>query len=57
MAYDAHLADRVRELLLDGSNVTEQKMFGALAFLVAGTVAVAANHIDDQHPPRSRTGL
>ncbi|WP_028921027.1 TfoX/Sxy family protein [Pseudonocardia acaciae] len=43
MAYDVHLADRVRELLMDGSPVTEQKMFGGLAFLVAGKMAVAAS--------------
>lgn len=43
MAYDVHLADRVRELLGDGSPVTEQKMFGGLAFLVAGKMAVAAS--------------
>ncbi|QWF83407.1 TfoX/Sxy family protein [Amycolatopsis sp. CA-230715] len=43
MAYDEHLADRVRELLAPGSPVTEQKMFGGLAFLVAGKIAVAAS--------------
>jgi len=43
VAYDVHLADRVRELLVDGSPVTEQKMFGGLAFLVAGKMAVAAS--------------
>jgi len=43
MAYDVHLADRARELLVDGSPVTEQKMFGGLAFLVAGKIAVAAS--------------
>jgi TfoX/Sxy family transcriptional regulator of competence genes len=43
VAYDAHLADRVRELLVDGSPVTEQKMFGGLAFLSAGKIAVAAS--------------
>lgn len=43
MAYDVHLADRVRELLVDGSPVTEQMMFGGLAFLVAGKVAVVAS--------------
>lgn len=43
MAYDADLADRVRELLGDGSPVTEQSMFGGLAFLVAGKIAVAAS--------------
>ena len=44
MAYDAHLADRVRELLVDDSPVTEQKMFGSLAFLITGTMAVAASN-------------
>ncbi|MGH3468362.1 MAG: TfoX/Sxy family protein, partial [Thermocrispum sp.] len=43
MAYDVHLADRVRELLAGASPVTEQKMFGGLAFLVAGKIAVAAS--------------
>jgi TfoX/Sxy family transcriptional regulator of competence genes len=43
VAYDAHLADRVRELLADESLVTEKKMFGGLAFLVARKVAVAAS--------------
>jgi len=43
VAYDVHLADRVRELLVDGSPVSEQKLFGGLAFLVAGKVAVAAS--------------
>lgn len=44
MAYDVHLANRVRELLVDSSPVvTEQTMFGGLAFLVAGKIAVAAS--------------
>jgi TfoX/Sxy family transcriptional regulator of competence genes len=43
MAYDVHLADRVRELLVDRSQVTEQMMFGGLAFLIAGKMAVAAS--------------
>jgi TfoX/Sxy family transcriptional regulator of competence genes len=43
VAYDVHLADRVRELLVEPSPVTEQKMFGGLAFLVAGKIAVAAS--------------
>jgi hypothetical protein len=42
VAYDLHLADRVRELLVDGSPI-EQRMFGGLAFLVAGKIAVAAS--------------
>jgi TfoX/Sxy family transcriptional regulator of competence genes len=43
VAYDLDLADRVRELLVDSSPVTEQKMFGGLAFLIAGKMAVAAS--------------
>jgi hypothetical protein len=41
VAYDVHLADRVRELLVDGSPLTEQLIFGGLAFLVAGKIAIA----------------
>jgi TfoX/Sxy family transcriptional regulator of competence genes len=42
MAYDVDLADRIRELL-SGVAVTEQKMFGGLAFLVGGNMAIAAS--------------
>jgi TfoX/Sxy family transcriptional regulator of competence genes len=43
MAYDEHLADRIRELLAGESGVTEKKMFGGLAFLIKGNMAVAAS--------------
>ncbi len=43
MAYDERLADRVRELLADDVDVSEKKMFGGLAFLVGGNMAVAAS--------------
>ena len=39
MAYDEQLADRVRELLADTPHLTERKMFGGLAFMVAGHMA------------------
>lgn len=42
MAYDEELADRVREVLV-AMPVTEQKMFGGLAFLVDGHMAVAVS--------------
>ena len=42
MAYDEDLADRLRELLSE-ERVTEQKMFGGLAFLVGGNMAIAAS--------------
>lgn len=43
MAYDEVLAGRIRELVGAGQDVTEQKMFGGLAFLVGGNMAVAAS--------------
>ena len=43
MAYDEDLAGRIRELIGDEPGVTEQKMFGGLAFLVGGNMAVAAS--------------
>ncbi|HEV8295706.1 MAG TPA: TfoX/Sxy family protein [Acidimicrobiales bacterium] len=43
MAYDADLADRIRELLAVESYVTEKRMFGGLAFLIQGNMAVAAS--------------
>ncbi len=43
MAYDEDLANRLRELLADEPNVTEQKMFGGLAFLIGGHMAVCAS--------------
>jgi TfoX/Sxy family transcriptional regulator of competence genes len=43
MAYDEDLAQRIRELVADEPNLTEQRMFGGLAFLVGGNMAVAAS--------------
>jgi TfoX/Sxy family transcriptional regulator of competence genes len=43
MAYDEALADRIRELLAGETGVEEKKMFGGLAFLVRGNMAVAAS--------------
>jgi TfoX/Sxy family transcriptional regulator of competence genes len=43
MAYDQELADRIRALLADEPALTETKMFGGLAFLVGGNMAVAAS--------------
>jgi len=40
MAYDEGLAQRIREALDDRSNVDEKKMFGGLAFLLAGNMCV-----------------
>ena len=43
MAYDEDLANRIRELVADEPEVTEKRMFGGLAFLVRGNMAVAAS--------------
>jgi TfoX/Sxy family transcriptional regulator of competence genes len=43
MAYDEHLADRIRELVATEKGLTEQKMFGGLAFLIGRNMAVAAS--------------
>ena len=43
VAYDEELARRLRELVGGGPDVTEKKMFGGLAFLVGGNMAVSAS--------------
>jgi TfoX/Sxy family transcriptional regulator of competence genes len=43
VAYDEDLADRIRELVGGQFDVTEKKMFGGLAFLIGGHMAVAAS--------------
>ena len=43
MAYDPELADRVRHTVAGMADATEKKMFGGLAFLVGGNMAVAAS--------------
>jgi TfoX/Sxy family transcriptional regulator of competence genes len=43
VAYDEDLANRIRELIAGEPDVSEQKMFGGLAFLVGGNMSVAAS--------------
>jgi hypothetical protein len=43
MAYDEDLANRIRELIADEPDLTEQKMFGGLAFLIGGHMSVAVS--------------
>ncbi|MFI5036095.1 MAG: TfoX/Sxy family protein [Acidimicrobiales bacterium] len=43
MAYDEDLADRIRELVSLEPGLDEKRMFGGLAFLVRGHLAVAAS--------------
>jgi len=41
--YDVEIADRIRALLPGDADVSEQVMFGGLAFLVGGNMAIAAS--------------
>ncbi|OBI74790.1 TfoX/Sxy family protein [Mycobacterium sp. E740] len=43
MAHDEELAHRIRELLSGEPGVDERRMFGGLAFLIDGNMAVAAS--------------
>ena len=43
MAYDEELADRIREIVQGEAGLTEQKMFGGLAFLINGNMSVSAS--------------
>jgi TfoX/Sxy family transcriptional regulator of competence genes len=43
MAYDEELASRIREQVAGESGLTEQKMFGGLAFLIGGNMAIGVS--------------
>lgn len=43
MPYDVDLADRLRDLLSHQPGVTQKRMFGGLAFLIDGHLAVSAS--------------
>jgi TfoX/Sxy family transcriptional regulator of competence genes len=43
MAYDEELAERIRELVGSEPGLAEKKMFGGLAFLIGGNMAIAAS--------------
>jgi hypothetical protein len=43
VAYDTELADRIRFLIGTGPGITEKKIFGGLAFLVGGNMAISAS--------------
>ena len=46
MAYDQDLANRVREQLAGEDAVTEKEMFGGIAFLLGGNMAVGVSRED-----------
>jgi TfoX/Sxy family transcriptional regulator of competence genes len=43
VAYDEALAESIRGMIASEPGLTEKKMFGGLAFLVGGNMAVAAS--------------
>ena len=43
VAYDEELAERIRQLIGSDPELTEKKMFGGLAFLICGNMAIAAS--------------
>lgn len=46
MAYDEALAERIRSVLAGRQDVTEQKMFGGIVFMIGGRMAVGVVHDD-----------
>ena len=59
VTYDEDLADRIRELVVNEPGLSETKMFGGLAFLIGGHMAVAASgqggilvHVDGEEGAR-----
>jgi TfoX/Sxy family transcriptional regulator of competence genes len=46
MAYDEALAERVREQISARADVTEKKMFGGIAFMLGGNMAVGVRGDD-----------
>jgi hypothetical protein len=43
MAYDEELASSIRDLVAGEPGLSEKKMFGGVAFLIGGNMAVAAS--------------
>ncbi|MFE3541744.1 TfoX/Sxy family protein [Nocardia sp. NPDC059177] len=43
MAYDEELAERIREIVYPRPDLDEKRMFGGLAFLIGGHLAVAVS--------------
>jgi hypothetical protein len=68
VAFDEELAHRIRAIVADEKGLTERKMFGGLAFLINGNMAIAASgqggllvRVDpadtDRHLRRAHTAL
>jgi TfoX/Sxy family transcriptional regulator of competence genes len=46
VAFDDALAARVREVLAENADISERQMFGGIAFLLSGNMAVGVNKDD-----------
>jgi TfoX/Sxy family transcriptional regulator of competence genes len=46
MAYDKALASRVRETFADNAEISERQMFGGIAFMLSGNMAVGVRNDD-----------
>jgi TfoX/Sxy family transcriptional regulator of competence genes len=46
VAYDEALAARVREALAENPDITERQMFGGIAFMLSGNMAVGVRNED-----------
>jgi TfoX/Sxy family transcriptional regulator of competence genes len=44
VAYDEHLAERIRDCLADQPGGSEKRMFGGIAFMVHGNMAVGVSN-------------
>jgi TfoX/Sxy family transcriptional regulator of competence genes len=44
MAYDVEIANRIREVMEGEHGLSEKRMFGGLAFLIDGKMAVSASN-------------
>lgn len=44
MAYSQELAERIRELIIERLDVTGRKMFGGIAWVLSGNMAVGVNN-------------
>ena len=44
MPYDERLAERIRALLVSEPGLTERRMFGGVAFMLNGNMAVGVSH-------------
>jgi hypothetical protein len=55
VVYETELADRIRFLIGTGPDIAEKRMFGGLAFMVGGNMAISASGQGGASPEPSPT--